>query len=107
MYSFKADIRNKPIESLYFLESGGYYQIISEEYENKIEIDANYDQIENFATELFNNIKKGFDEPTYDELLDEVDKLKAQVEEKDNLIEQYEEYNDARMERYFNSDCIL
>lgn len=107
MYTFKADLRNKPIESLYFLESGGYYQIFAEEYENKIELDINYDQAEKIITDLFNDIRKGCNEPTYEELLNEVDKLKAQVEERNNLIEQYEEHNDARMEKYFNSDCIL
>lgn len=103
MYEVIADIRNKPTECLYGLESGGYYQIVSEEYENKVLIKASYDQVDN----LFNELKTSSGEATYNELLDKIDKLKAQVEERDNLIEQYEEYNDARMERYFNSDCIL
>ncbi|MDU1053333.1 hypothetical protein [Clostridium baratii] len=103
MYEVIADIRNKPTECLYGLESGGYYQIVSEEYENKVLIKASYDQVDN----LFNELKTSSGEATYNELLDKIDKLKAQVEERDNLIEQYEEHNDARMERYFNSDCIL
>ena len=93
MYEVIADIRNKPTECLYGLESGGYYQIVSEEYENKVLIKASYDQVDN----LFNELKTSSGEATYNELL----------EERDNLIEQYEEHNDARMERYFNSDCIL
>ena len=103
MYEVIADIRNKPTECLYGLESGGYYQIVSEEYENKVLIKASYNQVDN----LFNELKTSSGEPTYNELLDKIDKLKAQVEERDNLIEQYEEHKDARMERYFNSDCIL
>lgn len=103
MYEVIADIRNKPTECLYGLESGGYYQIVSEEYENKVLIKASYDQVDN----LFNELKTSSGEATYNELLDKIDKLKAQVEERDNLIEHYEEHNDARMERYFNSDCIL
>lgn len=103
MYEVIADIRNKPTECLYGLESGGYYQIVSEEYENKVLIKASYDQVDN----LFNELKTSSGEATYNELVDKIDKLKAQVEERDNLIEQYEEHNDARMERYFNSDCIL
>lgn len=103
MYEVIADIRNKPTECLYGLESGGYYQIVSEEYENKVLIKASYDQVDN----LFNELKTSSGEATYNELLDKIDKLKAQVEERDNLIEEYEEHNDARMERYFNSDCIL
>lgn len=103
MYEVIADIRSKPIECLYGLESGGYYEIVSEEYENKVLIKASYKQVDN----LFNNLKNVSGEKTYDELLDEIDKLKAQLEERENLIEQYEEHNDVRMERYFNSDCIL
>lgn len=103
MYEVIADIRNKPTECLYGLESGGYYQIVSEEYENKVLIKASYDQVDN----LFNELKTSSGEATYNELLDKIDKLKAQVEERNNLIEQYEEHNDARMEKYFNSDCIL
>lgn len=103
MYNIEADIREKETECLYGTECGGHYEIISEEYESKILIKASYGQVDN----LFNNLKKESGEKTYDELLDEIDKLKAQVEERNNLIEQYEEHNDARMEKYFNSDCIL
>ena len=37
----------------------------------------------------------------------ENNKLKITVNQRENLIEQYEQYNDVRMERYFNSDGIL
>lgn len=107
MYKFVADIRNKPTESLYFIEKSGYYKIISEEYENKVEIDSNLEQTETFATELFNNIKKGRDEPTYDELLDEIDKLKVQLEQQSDFIGRNELLEDARMEKYFNSEDFL
>lgn len=103
MYNIEADIRGKENECLYGTECGGHYEIISEEYESKILIKASYGQVDN----LFNNLKKESGEKTYDELLIENYKLKAQLEERDNLIEQYEEHNDARMEKYFNSDCIL
>ena len=91
MYEVIADIRNKPTESLYFVEKSGYYKIISEEYENKVEINSNLEQTENFATELFNSIKRGCDEPTYDELLDKIDKLEIQLARQSDLIELYEE----------------
>ncbi len=103
MYEVIADIRNKPTECLYGIQSGGYYQIISDEYENKVLIKASYEQVDN----LFNDLKKSSGEATYNELLDKIDKLEIQLENQSNLIEQYEEHNDARMEKYFNSDCIL
>lgn len=74
-----------------------------EDYELDGDIKFSFDQWEN----LDNEVKKGFGEPTYQELLDKINSLKNQLEERNDLIEQYEEHNDARMEKYFMSEGIL
>ncbi len=69
--------------------------------------DSKEDILHFILDNLFNDLKKSSGEPTYIELLDKIDKLETQLEIQSNLIEQYEEYNDARMGKYFNSEDFL
>lgn len=79
MYNFQADLRNKSTDSVYFNEKGGYYNLIIEEYENKLDIKLNYKQISKFAIELFNSVQAGTGAQTYNELLDKIDTLEEQL----------------------------
>lgn len=103
MYSFKIDIREKDKGCFYGLEAGGHYELYIEDGEVKIKLKLSYKQLD----ETIDNLLEQCGEKSYSELEEENILLKARLEERNNLIEQYEEYNDARMEKYFNSDGIL
>lgn len=99
----KIDTTKAPIDSWYVKSVGSEHHIVYEYDNERIDLiipDEQFNKVNDLVLKECGN-------KTYSELEDENIKLEAQVEERNNLIEQYEEHNDARMEKYFNSDCIL
>lgn len=102
MYEFKADMRNKPLDSIYVIEKGGYCELVIEECENKEVYKLTYEQME----KIDDDYRKEIGEPTYSEMEEKIAKLECALDDRDELIMQYEEHQDALRDKYFTSEWI-
>lgn len=97
MYNLGIDIRDKSKECIYALEDGGNYKLIIDDYDTKVTLKTSYEQLDDVRDSLLEQC--GY--KAYSTLEDENDKLKAKVEELNNIIEQYEEHQDILREKYY------
>lgn len=98
MYKMQFDLTNK--KDAIYLKDKSDVVICIDDYDTEIEIKLTYKQFERLCDE-----HKGYvGEPTYKKLEDKIEKLEIENERLSNLIEQYEEHNDARMAKYFESE---
>lgn len=98
MYKMQFDLTNKK-DAIYLKDKSDVVICIDDD-DTEIEIKITYKQFEKICDE-----HKGYvGEPTYKNLEDKIEKLEIENERLNNLIEQYEEHNDARMEKYFRSE---
>lgn len=104
MYEFKADMRNKSLDSVYVVAKGGdCYALVFEEYENKEVFYLTSEQME----KIDDDYRKEIGEPTHAEQEDKEEKTEVELEKAYDLIGQYQEHEDAQREKYFNSEWIV
>lgn len=92
----KIDTTKSPIDSWYIKSIGTGIHIVYEYDNDRADSIITVEQFNS----LFDSILKELGKKTYSE-------LEKQLEERNNFIGRNEILEDARMERYFNSDCIL
>lgn len=98
MYSIKFDLRDK--KNGFYLKDKADVVIAIEDY--NVEAEIKFDTFD--FEKLFDEYKQNVGEDTYEELNYKVEKLEVENERLSNLIEQYEEYNDERIAKYFRSE---
>lgn len=98
-YNFEIDLRNNP-GAFHVKNANGYYEIIIDDYPAKTKIKVPYDRYDKET----DNAYKECGEMTYTELEEENIRLRNALEDRDNLIGQYEEHQDALREKYYSSD---
>lgn len=100
MYKMQFDLTNKK-DAVYLKDKSDVVICIADD-DIDIEIKLTYKQFE----KLYDEHKGNIGEPTYEDLEDRVLNLEARNEYLNDLIEQYEEYNDEKMQKYYESQFI-
>ena len=101
-YKFEIDLRNNP-EAFHVKNANGFYEIIIDDYPTEAKIKVPYDRYDKETDNAF----KECGEKSYAELEEENIRLRNAIEDRDDLIEQYQEHEDAQREKYFDSEWIV